>query len=139
MSKKPREASERYVMLRHWVMRTAAWRDLDAVAKCAYVELSSRYAGPGTNNGMIPYSLKEMAEALNIGKATAMRAMARLQDHGFIRRRAARRLQHQAPPLERVPPHRVQKRPHRGDADQGVRQLEKTEHGFTTRPHRVLR
>ena len=60
-------------------MRTAAWRDLDAVARCAYIELASRYAGPGSNNGRIPYSLREMAEALGTSKATAMRALARLQ------------------------------------------------------------
>ena len=65
------------------MMRTAAWRDLDCVARCAYVELASRYAGPGSNNGRIPFSLREMAEALGSSKATAMRAMARLQDHGF--------------------------------------------------------
>lgn len=65
-------------------MRTAAWRDLDCVARCAYVELTSRYAGPSSNNGRIPYSLREMADNLNVSKATAMRALARLQDHGFV-------------------------------------------------------
>lgn len=84
MSKKPREATERYLMLRHWVTRTAAWRDLDTVARCAYLEIAARYAGPGSNNGRIPYSLKEMAEALHVSKATAMRALARLEEHGFI-------------------------------------------------------
>lgn len=76
-------ARPRYVALHHWLMRTAAWRDLDAVARCAYIELASRYAGPGSNNGRIPYSLREMAEALGTSKATAMRALARLQEHGF--------------------------------------------------------
>ena len=62
----------------------AAWRDLDCVARCAYLELARRYAGPGSNNGRIPYSLREMSNALKISKATAMRALNRLQDHGFI-------------------------------------------------------
>jgi DNA-binding transcriptional MocR family regulator len=38
----------------------------------------------GSNNGSIPYSLRELADALNVGKATAMRATKRLQEHGFI-------------------------------------------------------
>lgn len=74
---------ERYVALAHWIMRTPAWRDLDCVARCAYIELASRYAGPGSNNGRIPYSVREMAEALKTSKATALRALNRLQDHGF--------------------------------------------------------
>lgn len=75
---------DRYVALPHWMMRTAAWRDLDCVARCAYIELSARYAGPGSNNGRIPFSVREMAEALGTSKATAWRAFTRLQDHEFI-------------------------------------------------------
>lgn len=78
------EKAPRHVRLEHWLMRTPAWRDLDCVARCAYVELASRYAGAGSNNGRIPYSLREMADALNTSKATAMRALERLQDHGFV-------------------------------------------------------
>ena len=74
----------RYVALHHWLMKTEAWRDLDCVARSAYVELSSRYGGPGSNNGRIPFSLREMAQALNCSKATAMRALERLRDHGFV-------------------------------------------------------
>jgi hypothetical protein len=33
------------------MMRTEAWRSLDCVARCAYLELAMRYAGPGSNNG----------------------------------------------------------------------------------------
>jgi DNA binding protein with HTH domain len=74
----------RYVALSHWMMRTAAWRSLDTVARCAYVELAARYAGPGSNNGRLPFSLREMAGALNVSKMTARRAMQTLQDRGFI-------------------------------------------------------
>src|ERR1700759_5476088 len=76
--------SSRYVGLFHWLMQTAAWRDLDCVARCAYIELSSRYRGPGSNNGKLPYSLREMAGALGASKATAKRGLGKLQDHGFI-------------------------------------------------------
>jgi hypothetical protein len=74
----------RYVALYHWVMKTEAWHELDCVARCAYVEVASRYAGPRSNNGRIPYSLREMADALGVSKATAMRAFERLEDHGFV-------------------------------------------------------
>ena len=74
----------RYVALPHWMMRTEAWRSLDCVARCAYLELAMRYAGPGSNNGRLPYSLQEMAEALNVSKMTAQRALHMLQERGFI-------------------------------------------------------
>jgi DNA-binding transcriptional MocR family regulator len=66
------------------MQRTEAWRSLDCVARCAYVELKRRYAGPGSNNGRLPYSVREMAAALNVSKATASRALKRLQERGFI-------------------------------------------------------
>jgi hypothetical protein len=74
----------RYVALTHWMMRTEAWRSLNCVARCAYIELAVRYAGPGSNNGRLPYSLREMAKALNVSKMTAQRAFLMLQDRGFI-------------------------------------------------------
>jgi hypothetical protein len=80
-----REGKEaRHVRLYHMMMKSDAWRALDCVARCAWVEIASRYGGQGSNNGRIPYSLREMAEALNVSKATAMRALRRLQEHGFL-------------------------------------------------------
>jgi DNA-binding transcriptional regulator YhcF (GntR family) len=43
-----------------------------------------RYRGPGSNNGRIPFSLREMAEALHVSKMTAARALRLLQDRGFV-------------------------------------------------------
>jgi hypothetical protein len=74
----------RHVRLYHWVLQTEAWRDLDPVAHDVYVLIASRYVGPGSNNGRIPYSLLELSQTLHISKQTAMRALQRLQDHGFI-------------------------------------------------------
>ena len=73
-----------YVALHRWFMRTEAWRDLDCVSRCVYIELSNRYAGPGTNTGRIPCSVRELSELLRIGKATAHGALQSLQEHGFI-------------------------------------------------------
>lgn len=85
MSKRAGERNkQRYVALYHWVLKSPAWLDLDCVARCAYIELARRYAGPGSNNGRIPFSVREMAEALGIGKSTAQRAFTSLIEHGFI-------------------------------------------------------
>lgn len=75
---------DRYVALTHWMMRTPAWLDLRPNARCAYIEIARRYAGPGSNNGRIPCSVREISESLHISKMTALRALQELQDHGFI-------------------------------------------------------
>jgi len=74
----------RFVALYHWIMDTKAWRDLDSVARCTYIEIARRYAGPASNNGRVPLSVREIAESLHVSKSTALRALRRLQDHGFI-------------------------------------------------------
>ena len=65
-------------------MDTPAWRDLDPVCRCIYIEIARRYGGPGSNNGRIPCSLEELKRALHIGKSTAQRALKVLQEHGFL-------------------------------------------------------
>src|SRR5262245_20272269 len=64
------------------MLNIEAWKDLDPVARSIYIELSLRYNG--SNNGRISYSAREGAEALNVSKATAARALRSLQAHGFI-------------------------------------------------------
>lgn len=66
------------------MLKTEAWRSLDCVARAAYVEIAGRYGGPGSNNGRIPYSLREMAESLSVSKMTAQRAVKRLKERGFV-------------------------------------------------------
>jgi DNA-binding transcriptional MocR family regulator len=82
MNRRRKEYTLRFVAIEHWLMTTDAWRSLDCVSRAAYIELKSRYAG--RNNGRIPYSVLEMARALNVSKATALRALRRLQERGFI-------------------------------------------------------
>ncbi len=85
-SARTREA--RHVRLYHWMMRLPAWATLDCTARAAYIELVSRYSGTDdkgfSNNGRIPLSLLELANALHISKQTAMRALASLEERGFI-------------------------------------------------------
>lgn len=76
--------AQRHVRLYHWVMDTAAWRDLGPVDRSLYIEIARRYAGPNSNNGRIPYAVRDGAKALGISAATASRGLKVLQEHGFI-------------------------------------------------------
>jgi DNA-binding transcriptional regulator YhcF (GntR family) len=85
VNKKGRHTREkRHVRLYHWLMQTNAWRSLDATGRAIYIEIAARYAGPGSNNGRIPYSVRDAAKTLKIGKSTAARALKQLQERGFI-------------------------------------------------------
>lgn len=78
------KGGDNYVALTHWLMRTPAWQSLDCVARCTYVELSRRYFGPGSTNGRLSCSVREISEALHVSKMTASRALQSLQDRGFV-------------------------------------------------------
>src|ERR1700732_887070 len=75
----------RYVTLREYMLATPAWQSLDCVARCLYVEIARRYRGPDSNNGKIPYSVREAATALGISKDTANRALLDLLDREFLK------------------------------------------------------
>jgi len=74
----------RHIRLYHWMTNSPAWHDLNAAARAIYCEMAKRYAGDGSNNGRIPYSVREAAAELRISPATASRALKSLQHHGFI-------------------------------------------------------
>jgi hypothetical protein len=74
----------RHIRLYQWMLQTEAWKSLDATARAVYIEIAGRYGGPGSNNGRIPYAVREAAEALRIGKATAHRALRDLEERGFV-------------------------------------------------------
>src|SRR5262249_58648087 len=77
-----RGRQERYVKLRHWLLSSQAWNSLSGNARALYVELAQRYNG--SNNGRIPYSVREAVPALHVSKATLSRLFRELEDHGFI-------------------------------------------------------
>src|SRR4051794_28161691 len=74
----------RHVRLYHWLMQTEAWQSLRALERAIYIEIAARYAGDGSNNGRIGYSIREAASTFRVGKSTAARALQALQDRGFI-------------------------------------------------------
>lgn len=71
-----------YVLIDRWILSCAAWRSLDPVARCLYLELEYRYNG--TNNGAIFYSVRQAATDLHCSKTTASRAFDRLVSRGFV-------------------------------------------------------
>lgn len=135
--KRMKEKESRHVRLYHWLTDTAAWRDLDCVARCVYLQLARRYGGPNSNNGRIPYSLAEIADELGISKQTAMRALDKLQDHGFVvmMKQGAFRLKHRHATEWRLTEFRC-------DVTGAMPTKEfarwrKSETGSTRKPHRV--
>jgi hypothetical protein len=74
----------RHVRLYHWVMDCEAWKSLSALDRAVYIEIARRYGGTGSNNGRIPYSVREAATTFRIGKTTAGHALKRLEDRCFI-------------------------------------------------------
>jgi hypothetical protein len=74
----------RHVRLYHYFMQTEAWKSLKALERSLYIEIAARYAGDGSNNGRIGYSIREAASTFRVGKSSAARALETLQDRGFI-------------------------------------------------------
>ena len=73
---------ERYVWLRFWLLDSPAWKSLPVGARALYVEIARRYNG--SNNGRIPYSVREAVQALGVSKGQAKYLFDMLLDRGFI-------------------------------------------------------
>jgi hypothetical protein len=69
-------------MMNQYLLESAAWKSLNATARAVYVHMAMKYYG--SNNGRIGYSVRAATEELKIGLATVSRALANLQDRGFI-------------------------------------------------------
>jgi DNA-binding transcriptional MocR family regulator len=80
----PRERGPRHIRLLEYMLDSKAWQSLDPVARALYVEITRRYRGLNSNNGKIPYSVREAATALNVSRNTAARAFHHLVERGFI-------------------------------------------------------
>lgn len=80
------KANNRHVRLHYWMMASAAFRALKAHEVRVLIELYSLFNG--NNNGHLYLSCRQAEERCKISKNTAGRCFHRLQELGFIRRRA---------------------------------------------------
>lgn len=71
-----------FIALEKYMLASPAWTSLSPNARCAFIELLSKYNG--RNNGRIGLSGRSLAEHLHISRATAARALNELTDRGFI-------------------------------------------------------
>ena len=64
------------------MVQSQAWRSLSGAAVKVWIELRARFNGG--NNGRLTLSLDEASRLLKLGKATVARALAELQEKGFL-------------------------------------------------------
>jgi DNA-binding Lrp family transcriptional regulator len=76
-------SKEPFIQLHHYVKRTETYEGLSLAARCTLIELLDKYTG--INNGMIPMSVRELAERLRCSFNTAARALRELDDAGLAR------------------------------------------------------
>lgn len=74
---------DRYLRLPHYMLKSLAWRSLDATARCLFIEVAQRYNG--ANNGEIGLGVREAGSALHVRPQTAGVAFRRLIETGFLR------------------------------------------------------
>jgi DNA-binding transcriptional regulator YhcF (GntR family) len=89
-----------------------------------YLDIASRYAGHGSNNGRIGYSVRAAANEFKIGLATAKRALDKLQERGFIACTTKGAFSRKAKTRDRMAPDRICQRCFQRARDQGIHALE---------------
>ena len=82
MAKKHAERQDQYFQVHQYMAKTDAWLFLSAAARAVYIQIGLRYNG--SNNGKIPYSVRDAAQECNIARNSAMRALHELVELGFI-------------------------------------------------------
>lgn len=81
-SKYKRKGRSKFIMIDGYVKRSAAWKALSPIDRAAYLEVKWRY--DGVNNGRIGLGCRELADEINMGRDTAVRALNNLVEKGFI-------------------------------------------------------
>jgi hypothetical protein len=72
----------RHVRLHHWLLNSPAYLSLSPAARAVHVEIVRLYNG--ANNGRLALSVRTAAARCRIARNTAARALAELQDRGFV-------------------------------------------------------
>lgn len=80
---KGRRKTPHFVMLRHDIIDSPAYRSLSPRAKAVYIQLLRLYNG--SNNGYINLGCRDAGELCNIGKNTAGFSFQELIEKGFIK------------------------------------------------------
>lgn len=73
-----------FVMVRHDLLDSAAWRSLKPTAQSVYIRIARRYNGK--NNGFLAASVRDLGEECDIKPHTAGAAINALIDRGFLER-----------------------------------------------------
>ena len=76
------KSKEQYIGLPHNMVQAPAFRALGGAALKVYIELHSRFWGG--NNGKLSLSLEDGSKLLGLGENTIRRALAELEEKGFI-------------------------------------------------------
>lgn len=71
-----------FLTLHHWMLKSAAFKSLSPYAVKALLCVAVRYNG--RNNGRIACSVREVAAEAGVARNTAHKALAELQEAGFI-------------------------------------------------------
>ena len=132
-SKKEHKPSLQHVRLHHWMMNTAAWQSLNAIEQSFYMQIARRYNG--TNNGRIAFGCRDAEKALKVGRRTALRARAVLQDRGFIVATRTGAFELEGSPLDRMAADRIPLRRNRRARDDGLHALAATGHTPASTEH----
>jgi hypothetical protein len=79
---KKRAKESKHVRIYHYMSKTPAWKSLNGNERATYLLLAERYMG--SNNGKIPFSVREVAAELDLSLSTAKQCLDRLRARGFI-------------------------------------------------------
>ncbi len=80
---KGRNDDAKHVRMYWWLLESAAYRHLSCYGRALLIEFIYRH--DGGNNGFVIMSVREAADRLGVALNTALKALAELQDKGFIR------------------------------------------------------
>ena len=82
-NRKGRNDDAKHVRMYWWLLDSAAYRHLSCYGRALLIEFIYRHTGG--NNGSVIMSVREAADRLGVALNTALKALAELQDKGFIR------------------------------------------------------
>ena len=82
-NRKGRNDGAKHVRMYWWLLDCPAYRHLSCYGRALLIEFIYRHTGG--NNGSIVMSVREAADRLGVALNTALKALAELQDKGFIR------------------------------------------------------